>query len=103
MDSRPWRGHQQVPPRAGVVSTTGKVGLDMTPPQSSGAGSPGNRGRDDANIAWAIMGSLLSGIVVWGGVGYLLDRALGTSFIVLIGVLVGIFAAFYLIFVKYLK
>lgn len=75
----------------------------MTPPQSSGAGSPGNRGRDDANIAWAIMGSLLSGIVVWGGVGYLLDRALGTSFIVLIGVLLGLSASFYLIYAKYLR
>jgi F0F1-type ATP synthase assembly protein I len=87
----------------GVNPTAGKVGQDMTPPQSSGAGSPGNRGRDDANIAWAITGSLLSGIVVWGGVGYLLDRVLGTSFIVLIGVLLGVSAAFYLIFVKYLK
>jgi F0F1-type ATP synthase assembly protein I len=75
----------------------------MTPPQSSGAGSPGNRGRDDANIAWAITGTLLSGIVVWGGVGFLLDRVLGTSFIALIGVLVGVFAAMYLVYAKYLK
>jgi F0F1-type ATP synthase assembly protein I len=75
----------------------------MTPPQSSGAGSPGNRGRDDAKIAWAITGSLLSGIVVWGGVGYLLDRALGTTFIALIGVLVGVFASLYLVFVKYIR
>ena len=75
----------------------------MTPPQSHGAGPTDHRGRDDANIAWAIMGSLLSGIVVWGGVGYLLDRVLGTSFIVLIGVLVGVFASLYLVFVKYLR
>jgi F0F1-type ATP synthase assembly protein I len=87
----------------GANSTAGKVSHDMTPPQSHGAGPSGQRGRDDANIAWAITGSLLSGIVVWGGVGYLLDRALGTSFIALIGVLVGVFAALYLVYVKYVR
>lgn len=60
-------------------------------------------GRNDANAAWAITGTLLSGIVVWGGVGFLLGRWLGAPFLGLIGILVGVFAALYLVYVKYGK
>jgi F0F1-type ATP synthase assembly protein I len=44
---------------------------------------------------------MLSGIVVWGGVGLLLDRWWGTHFLALVGVLLGLTVAIYLVVVKY--
>jgi F0F1-type ATP synthase assembly protein I len=44
---------------------------------------------------------MLSGIVVWGGVGLLLDRWLETRFFVLVGTILGLTVAIYLIVVKY--
>jgi F0F1-type ATP synthase assembly protein I len=44
---------------------------------------------------------MLSGIVVWGGVGLLLDRWLETRFLVLVGTILGLTVAIYLIVVKY--
>jgi F0F1-type ATP synthase assembly protein I len=44
---------------------------------------------------------MLSGIIVWGGVGLLLDRWWGTRFVALIGVLLGLTVAIYLVVVKY--
>jgi ATP synthase protein I len=52
--------------------------------------------------AWATMSYLVSGVVVWGGVGYGLDRLLGTSpVLMIIGVLVGNFAGVYLIYLRW--
>jgi len=44
---------------------------------------------------------MLSGIIVWGGAGLALDRWLGTRFLVLIGVLLGLGVAIYIIVIKY--
>jgi F0F1-type ATP synthase assembly protein I len=44
---------------------------------------------------------MLSGIVVWGGVGWLLDRWLETRFFILVGTILGLTVAIYLIVVKY--
>jgi len=44
---------------------------------------------------------MLSGIIVWGGAGLALDRWLGTKFFALIGVLLGLGVAIYIIIVKY--
>ncbi|MGY1642507.1 hypothetical protein ACI782_15475 [Geodermatophilus sp. SYSU D00703] len=44
---------------------------------------------------------MLSGIIVWGGAGLLLDRWWGTRFVALIGVLLGLTVAIYLVVVKY--
>lgn len=46
-------------------------------------------------------GTLLSGIVVWGGIGLALDRWWGTRFVALIGVILGLTVAIYLVVVKY--
>jgi F0F1-type ATP synthase assembly protein I len=54
-----------------------------------------------ADIGWGITGTLLSGIVVWGGVGLALDRWWGTRFVALIGVIFGLGVAIYLVVVKY--
>ena len=44
---------------------------------------------------------MLSGIIVWGGAGWLLDRWLETRVFILVGTLLGLTVAIYLIVVKY--
>jgi len=44
---------------------------------------------------------MLSGIIVWGGAGWLLDRWLETRFFILIGTILGLTVAIYLVVVKY--
>ena len=44
---------------------------------------------------------MLSGILVWGGVGWLLDRWLETRFFILVGTILGLAVAIYLVVVKY--
>lgn len=69
---------------------------------------PGNPGRSPepsasatANLAWSIVSYLLSGLLVWGGVGWLLDRWLGKEALFLpVGLLFGMVAAMYLVVVK---
>src|SRR3954447_1055218 len=54
-----------------------------------------------ADLGWNITGTMLSGIIVWGGVGWLLDRWLETRFFILVGTLLGLAVAIYLVVVKY--
>jgi F0F1-type ATP synthase assembly protein I len=54
------------------------------------------------SAAWAVTGTLVAGILVWGGVGYLLDRWLGFHWLFLpIGMLVGVGASIYLVYLRY--
>ena len=58
----------------------------------------------DSGIAWSIIGTLVAGVLVWGGVGYLVDRWLGTDSVFLaIGLVVGAAASMYLVIVRYGK
>jgi F0F1-type ATP synthase assembly protein I len=52
-------------------------------------------------MGWGITGTMLSGIIVWGGVGLLLDRWWETRFLALVGTLLGLTVAIYLVVVKY--
>jgi F0F1-type ATP synthase assembly protein I len=54
-----------------------------------------------ADVGWGITGTMLSGIIVWGGAGLALDRWLGTNFLALIGLLLGLGVAIYIIVMKY--
>ncbi|WP_207798486.1 AtpZ/AtpI family protein [Klenkia marina] len=54
-----------------------------------------------ADVGWGITGTLLSGLVVWGGAGWLLDRWLETRVFVVIGMLLGLASAIYLVVTKY--
>ncbi len=67
---------------------------------SQGASPGGNANPGDA---WTVIAYLLSGLLLWGGVGLALDRWLGTSFLVLIGLLVGGVGAIYLVYIRYGK
>ena len=59
---------------------------------------PSGRG---AEMVWSIIGTLVAGVLAWGGIGWLLDRWLGTRFLVAVGVVVGLAGAFYLIIKRY--
>jgi F0F1-type ATP synthase assembly protein I len=60
-------------------------------------GPPKEPSGPGADVVWSILGTLIAGVLAWGGIGWLLDRWLGTRFLVAIGVLVGAAGAFYLI------
>lgn len=47
------------------------------------------------------MSTVIAGILVWGGAGFGLDRLLGTDWLVVPGMLVGVAAAVYLVYVRY--
>lgn len=50
---------------------------------------------------YSILGYMLSGLIFWGGVGYFADRFFNTSFLTLIGLLVGMGGALYLVWLRY--
>jgi F0F1-type ATP synthase assembly protein I len=59
-------------------------------------------GWSGAGTAWAITGTLLSGLLVWGGVGVLLDRWIGFHWLFLpIGMVVGMGTSIYVVYVRY--
>jgi ATP synthase protein I len=55
----------------------------------------------DESAVWTIFGYLLSGLLFWGGAGWALDKWLGTSYLVLVGFLVGMGGALYLVWLRF--
>ncbi|GAA4060271.1 AtpZ/AtpI family protein [Nonomuraea sp. NPDC050663] len=62
---------------------------------------PEDDGRDFADAAWSAPSYVLSGIAIYGGLGWLLDRWLGTSALFPIGVVLGVVLSVYLFYRKY--
>lgn len=55
-----------------------------------------------AGTAWSITGTLLAGILVWGGIGFLVDRWAGFDGLFLpIGMLIGLAGSIYIVYVRY--
>ncbi len=55
-------------------------------------------------IGWAITATLAAGMAVWGGIGYLVDRLVGTSRVFLaIGIVLGAAGGIYLVYLRYGK
>ena len=52
-------------------------------------------------MGWSVTGTLLSGMAVWGGVGWLLDRWLDIRLFAPIGIILGMAVAIYVVVVKY--
>jgi ATP synthase protein I len=50
---------------------------------------------------WHAFGYLVSGVAIYGFLGWLADRWLGTSFLVPVGILVGAGLGLYLTFVRF--
>ena len=57
--------------------------------------------REGADDAWAATGLLISGVVVWGGAGYLVSEWLGSQLFVMAGLLIGTATALYGIWFRY--
>jgi F0F1-type ATP synthase assembly protein I len=71
--------------------------MDQEPGQPGG-GPGGEHG------AWTVLSYLLSGLLIYGLIGWGLDKWLGTQWVfTLVGVLVGVGASVYLVYVRYLK
>jgi F0F1-type ATP synthase assembly protein I len=68
-----------------------------TRPRPAGASRQGS----GADTGWAIVGTMLSGMAVWGGAGWLLDRWLDTRVFAPVGILLGMAAAIYVVVVRY--
>jgi ATP synthase protein I len=55
-------------------------------------------------VGWAITGTLISGMLAWGAVGYLADRFAGTGHVLTgIGIVVGAAGGIYLVYLRYGK
>jgi ATP synthase protein I len=61
------------------------------PPEASGTG----------HGAWGAFGYLVAGVGMYGGLGWLGDHYLRTSFLLPVGILVGLALALYLVFKRY--
>ena len=61
---------------------------------------PAPSGSDDG---WAVLCFLLTGFLLYGGIGWALDRWLGTGVFTPIGILGGGAAAVYLVYVRYVE
>jgi F0F1-type ATP synthase assembly protein I len=57
--------------------------------------------QNEENALWSIVGYLISGLLIWGGIGWGLDRWLGTTYLVLIGMLLGAGASIYLVWLRF--
>jgi len=55
----------------------------------------------EESAMWSIFGYLLSGLLFWGGVGFGLDHWLSKGYFTLIGLLVGISGAIYLVWLRF--
>ncbi|MFC0863014.1 hypothetical protein ACFHYQ_11990 [Sphaerimonospora cavernae] len=62
---------------------------------------PEKDGRDFADAAWSVPNYLLAGILVWGGIGWLLSHLTGVHAFIPIGVVLGVVLAGYLVYLKY--
>ena len=53
------------------------------------------------NAFWTIFGYMLSGLLIWGGIGWGLDQLLNTGFFLLAGLLLGMGSALYLVWLRF--
>lgn len=72
-------------------------------PARARAGQEREHGRLEESRAWNIPSYLLAGVLGFGGIGYLLDRLIGTNFIVAIGIVGGMALAIYYVWFRYGK
>ncbi|SDQ94232.1 hypothetical protein SAMN04489764_2711 [Thermostaphylospora chromogena] len=60
-----------------------------------------NEGRAFADAAWSVPSYLISGMLIWGGLGWLASRWTGAVVLFPIGLIIGVVLAIYLVYVKY--
>ena len=95
-----------------LVSTTDFASRIRHDPLPSGLGSAGKvTATSDGTVvenpgvgddAWSTFSLLISGLLVWGGAGWLVDRLLGYQALFLpVGMFLGMGAALYVVFTRY--
>jgi ATP synthase protein I len=57
--------------------------------------------RREENALWSIFGYLVSGLLFWGGIGWAADKFFNTTYLTLIGLLVGMGGALYLVWLRF--
>jgi F0F1-type ATP synthase assembly protein I len=67
---------------------------------SPGGSKPEQKPLGEA-AAWTVLSYLISGPLVYGGIGWLADRWLGTGVFVAIGIVVGMGLSLYIIVMRY--
>ena len=60
-----------------------------------------NNSKNEENALWSIVGYLLSGLLIWGGIGWGFDQWSDTSYYLLIGLLLGAGASIYLVWLRF--
>lgn len=58
-------------------------------PPSERRDDPPPTPQQPAGDPWLAFGYLVAGVLLYGGIGWLLDRWLGTSFLVVVGIMAG--------------
>ena len=67
-------------------------------PSDDESRSLGRRGEADA---YGALGLVISGVLVWGGIGYLLGERFDNQLFVLVGLLLGMGGGLYLVWFRY--
>ena len=70
--------------------------MSENPPQGGSS-----KGPSEDNAFWTIFGYMLSGLLIWGGIGWGLDNWLGTGYFLLAGLLLGMGSVLYLIWLRF--
>src|SRR3954447_18725117 len=73
------------------------------PPRGGPRSRPANPARrgSGADTGWSIIGTMISGMAVWGGAGWLLDRWVDTRAFLPVGIILGMAAAIYVVVKRY--
>ena len=71
----------------------------VQPTTGTDAGLP-QRDREVTDVAWSVVSYLLAGILLWGGLGWLIDRWLDLKLFTPLGVLLGVGLSLYLVFTR---
>lgn len=74
---------------------------DREPGPAVAAPSDSEASRRGEADAWGAFGLVVSGVLVWGGVGWFVSDRTGHQLPLLIGLLVGMFAGLYLVWFRY--
>ena len=62
-----------------------------------------NHSRNEEGALWSIVGYLLSGLLIWGGIGWGFDQWLNTNYFLLVGLLLGAGASIYLVWLRFCR
>jgi ATP synthase protein I len=57
--------------------------------------------RREENALWSIFGYMVSGLLFWGGIGWAADHFFNTTYLTLVGLLVGMGGALDLVWLRF--